>query len=351
LPAAVSVAPEPAAAVKLNRFVCLDGCRTYAAIGVVWLHSLRPEGLGVWEVLGRFGVPLFSASAAYLCVDSVLRSGPKPIGAYTAGRIKRLLVPFLAWSIIYVIARSIKPLLMGHGNRIDAGWHTLWSGTAHHLWFLPFIFVATLLLFVLACAVHKVPRAAGVVMLALSAAALAMPLGAVRNWWVAHGGREENIYTASLAGDTLAALLSGAAIAFLCAGKPLATLLGNQWRTIGLISLLSFAAVNVALLLTGRVGALENLAGMLLLTFALLPFDWRILRVLALGGPIAFGVYLAHILPVDLMRGILPPYVEKLGISTASGWWDITTFGVALIVSAAVCIVLRRIKPLAWLVG
>jgi fucose 4-O-acetylase-like acetyltransferase len=103
----------------------IDYGRFVAALGVIWFNTQLPG-----ERIAYIAVPFFL----------VLLSLPSASGLGT--RAKRLLVPFVIWSLIYAllnVALSIKAQEPPFGWW---RWHMILSGTWTHLWFLPFAFLA-----------------------------------------------------------------------------------------------------------------------------------------------------------------------------------------------------------------
>jgi surface polysaccharide O-acyltransferase-like enzyme len=102
----------------------VDYCRLLAAFGILWFHT-ETTGYRV----GYIAVPFFL----------VLLSLPSRSGL--ADRARRLLWPFLIWSVIYALAR-IAPALHSGGD-LFAWWRPsmIFTGTSTHLWFLPFAFL------------------------------------------------------------------------------------------------------------------------------------------------------------------------------------------------------------------
>jgi hypothetical protein len=102
----------------------VDYCRLIAAFGILWFHT-ETTGYRV----GYIAVPFFL----------VLLSLPSRSGL--ADRARRLLWPFLVWSVIYALAR-IAPALHS-GDDLFGWWRPsmIFTGTSTHLWFLPFAFM------------------------------------------------------------------------------------------------------------------------------------------------------------------------------------------------------------------
>lgn len=99
--------------VSKNRIYWVDWLKTIAILAVLLLHCsskyLLPECVfqpnwywGVFfESISRFGVPLFIMVSGFLILrkDQPISSVPR--------RIKRILIPFIFWLVIYVIAKFV----------------------------------------------------------------------------------------------------------------------------------------------------------------------------------------------------------------------------------------------------
>jgi peptidoglycan/LPS O-acetylase OafA/YrhL len=99
-----------------------------AALGIVWFHTQAP-----------------GYRVAYIALPFFLVFLSMPSSASLGTQAKRLLVPFLTWSLVFAML-STALSLKNHDPPFDWWrWHMLLSGTWVHLWFLPFAFVATTL--------------------------------------------------------------------------------------------------------------------------------------------------------------------------------------------------------------
>jgi len=97
--------------------------------------------------LCRIAVPFFVASLVGLNMARLLeKPHPENWASYTKKRFIRLYVPFLLWSLIYLVLRLLKHHYQPGSSPISLGPSTLVNGTAHHLWFLPLAFLVSLLL-------------------------------------------------------------------------------------------------------------------------------------------------------------------------------------------------------------
>ena len=106
---------------RRNGFV--DYARFLAALGIVWFHTHAPG-----KELAYSALPFFLVLLAM------------PSRADAGQRAKRLLLPFVTWSMIY--AAEFTGLAMSKGNPPFGWWHTsmIVTGVSLHLWFLPFAF-------------------------------------------------------------------------------------------------------------------------------------------------------------------------------------------------------------------
>ncbi len=99
-----------------------------ASLGIVWFHSQAPGGR-----IAHIALPFF---LVLLCMPS--NSG-------VALRARRLLVPFVTWSLVFGMLSTA--LALKHGDPPFGWWDwtMIFSGTWIHLWFLPFAFLAAIL--------------------------------------------------------------------------------------------------------------------------------------------------------------------------------------------------------------
>ncbi|WP_417806596.1 acyltransferase family protein [Thioclava sp.] len=106
----------------------MDYIRLLAAFAIVWFHSNAPG-----HQLAYLGLPFFLVLLGL------------PSRASLKVKARRLLRPFVVWSLIYSGAKMVQALLR---HEPPLGWLEPWmlmTGTSLHLWFLPFAFVVSLL--------------------------------------------------------------------------------------------------------------------------------------------------------------------------------------------------------------
>lgn len=132
----------------MTRNASYDYARLLAAFGIVLFHSGVPGAR--W---GYGGLPFFLVMLGAFVAPMAARMTTT---AFARARSRRLLVPWLAWSAVYLALMVAQdgPAALA---RLDAS--MLLTGPALHLWFLPFAFVAGVGLHALARAVG--PRTLG----------------------------------------------------------------------------------------------------------------------------------------------------------------------------------------------
>jgi hypothetical protein len=114
--------------VKTARNGLVDYGRFIAALGIVWFDT---------QVIGN--------RIAYVALPFFLVLLSMPSGSSLAARAKRLLVPFLVWSVVFAVVQITFAVKYGAPPFGWWDWHMLLAGTWIHLWFLPFAFLATVL--------------------------------------------------------------------------------------------------------------------------------------------------------------------------------------------------------------
>lgn len=120
----------------------LDYARLVAAFGIVLFHS-GASG----RAFGYAALPFFIMLLVVLAFPAAQRS---TFPDFIRSRAKRLLVPWLIWSAVYGALKLADVVVTGTPLRHEfAPWMWL-VGPAIHLWFLPFAFVASLAVWLVA---------------------------------------------------------------------------------------------------------------------------------------------------------------------------------------------------------
>ncbi len=244
----------------------LDLLRFIAAFGVVVAHALASPR----DWVGHLSLAVFLILTAFLAVQSAQRGG----GRYAIGaRAKRLLVPWLVWSAFF---RLLDLVFSHHPDKFRL-LHDPWSllyGSAIHLWFLPFVMGAMVLV---APAVRWITTPERVAVASAGLLVLSVPL-----YW-AHGrlGMPEPLPQWAVALPSYAVgLLLGVAL--------------PMGPRVGLWAKVAGAALSlVALAVSGP----QPWVAMPLISVACFALFWEAPlrgRWLPGLGQVAFGIYLIH---------------------------------------------------------
>ena len=143
----------------------IDLARFVAAFGVVVAHAYA--SINDW--VGHLALGLFLILTAFLAVQSAQRAG----GSYAfVPRARRLILPWLVWSAFY---RLVDLVFSHNPDRfvpLSDPW-TLLYGSAIHLWFLPFVALAMVLV---APAVQLIRGPGALGLASVGVAVLSVPL-------------------------------------------------------------------------------------------------------------------------------------------------------------------------------
>jgi peptidoglycan/LPS O-acetylase OafA/YrhL len=131
-----------------SRFDTLDLFRVVSVWGIVLLHVHLLSGGSYDDTLIRardFAMPVLIMASFFVMAISFDRHPDRPFSRFAAGRVRRILVPSLAWSLLYWIGWwMIRPLATG--TPVAPPPLSLALTSYVHLWYLHFIFLAAVLL-------------------------------------------------------------------------------------------------------------------------------------------------------------------------------------------------------------
>jgi surface polysaccharide O-acyltransferase-like enzyme len=316
------------------RHTMLDVCRLLAALAIVWLHTPRPAAWADLGLLGRFAVPFFTAAATFFAWQAGSRANPRTVAQYASSRLVRIYVPFLAWSGIYLAFKGAKSLLLPGEPNDFPGIDLLWLGSFYHLWFMPFVLLVTLAVFCLGrIAAHHRGREMAMLVLAL-----------VGGWQLALLPAERStsgVGFAQLAIDALPSACWALALAIAYQSG------ARRWlgdRRIGIGCLAATLGLTVLLCTLGRNSAVENLSGMALLVFTLGDWSSPLLERVARLGPLAYGIYLSHLLFIKTLEAVQAKLHQPLSMAAA-----LTIFILAAAGSTLLAWLLSRWRVTRWL--
>lgn len=135
---AVESRPGPASRKRLQ---ALDAARVFATFAIVWTHVSESQGqsLGA-SALGRFGTSFYIIVAMLFIVRGAVHHPDRRFFDDVRTKARRLLWPYLLWSMIYGLYYGYHAYTSGHTWAGLTQWWGPVAGTAVHLWFLPFVF-------------------------------------------------------------------------------------------------------------------------------------------------------------------------------------------------------------------
>ncbi len=127
---------------ELDRIASLEWLRLIASVGVIWFHTSGAVG----RQFGYAGLPILIMLSVSLTAGKTHGDSPH---AFVAKRARRLIVPWVFWSIIYLGFQLSRVLLNRATGLFPDGLATILVGPSIHLWYLPFAFAASLVAYVL----------------------------------------------------------------------------------------------------------------------------------------------------------------------------------------------------------
>lgn len=102
-----------------NRIFWVDGVRVVAILSIVWLHSFatllyRFDSIPIsswwlgnlYDSIARMGVPLFFMISGFLLLDK-----SEPWSIFLRKRMTKVIIPFIAWTIIYNLLQLPQPVI------------------------------------------------------------------------------------------------------------------------------------------------------------------------------------------------------------------------------------------------
>ena len=141
---------------KATRLVGVDLCRGLAAFAVILVHS-GDESWGLpissqaiqFRHLFYYAVPFFLAAAFYF---GTKKSPLKIDRNFWQKKFQRIVVPYLLWSLFYVVSKTVIFTLSGDGDRLqellaDPMASAFLGAASYHLYFIPLLLAGTILLY------------------------------------------------------------------------------------------------------------------------------------------------------------------------------------------------------------
>lgn len=317
-----------------NRIATLDAARFLAAIGVVWIHVCQTPQTANLGAIGRFAVPFFAAAAGYFLVQSLHRKTDLSLKHFVASKFTRLYVPFLAWSGIYLVFKLTKKVLLNDSETVIPGIEVLYEGGAYHLWFIPYLIAASIVVRWMAQQFSKSTNQQHNLIIFVAAIGLALAL-ILRIWPPSES-------TFSFMMMTTPALLWGCALGWLQitakhpSEKPC---LQSQSPIFTTTFLVLFLVASLPTISSGRSPLMENAAGVALLLAAIysglltgLPKSLvKPINVAANLGQVSLGIYFSHLLFVKIGEALLSRWSPNYGLAMA------LFITVIVVIAATIC--------------
>lgn len=108
-----------------NRNGSIEYARFLGALGIVWFHMKMPGGTTALAAL-----QLFVLIQVYFGAERALPQ-----------QARRILIPWVLWSVIYAVCKIIQAWLQGNSLSDEFESWMLLTGPSIHLWYLPFSFL------------------------------------------------------------------------------------------------------------------------------------------------------------------------------------------------------------------
>ena len=336
-----SVAAAPAIA-KSERNATLDAARVIAALGLVWIHTTQ-SSLSRLHVLGRFGTSFFILAAIFFIFHPLGSSPRLSYGAYARKRFRRLYIPFAAWSLIYLLARDVKRMLI-HEPALTLHWSRLVAGTSMQFWFLPFIFIACLICFPLPPLFERMGRGKYLLVPFIVAAGLWISF---TNRPGVKGADEVTNYFLNSSWTFAPSICWALGLAILY------PLLPSVLRRSHLLAVFGLMLTGCCIFYLWTIRSSANpmpslprtLAGVGVLLAVLVPHRGRLVMLLAPLGKYSYGIFLVHPIFVSSLQSL----TRYLHFSPA-GSLDLMVLVVAFTASALFTVLLGCYRWTRWLV-
>lgn len=322
--------------IELNhgRFGAVDLAKLVAAAAVVWIHVVNSAGAEELLPLCRFAVPFFTCAAVYFLLRKI-SSEEIPLRSYCLERGRRLYLPFLWWSGIYFAARVVKHATTGHGSHIVLSPALFLNGTAHHLWFLPFICLVSVLTFLLVRCLGT-PSHGRECWWAVTCLSIGTFLAFVPCPILLETTRFPLSYFIDHAWDMLPAAFFGAALFWIFRFfKP-----GAASRIV--VLLLGLACV-LWEFVRGVSQIAPHVTGASLLFFTCTQENRSWMKSVVPWAQLAFLIYLVHVLYVEALQVMASRYGTVRSLSA-----DLSVWALSLVVSAITAKMMLRSRHFSW---
>ena len=331
--------------IKVARNEAIDVVRLIAAAGIVFTHAGESPAFDCWGNCFRFGVPFFLFASLYYQSASLCRNPDRTLIQLIRARVTRLYIPFLAWSVIYLLVRDLNRIIFFREMPVALHLSMLWTGTEYHLWFLPFLLMCSTLFIVMERALFRHdPR------LRWPAIGIAIGIGLA----IANGPMPLMPRVTEATFDSpsftyvqwwLAMPAASWALAFTWLTM-MAPIVSSFTPAVGLAGLALATACSLRQAMHGIELLPRGISGLGCIIAALSPWPGRSIPRLARLGRMGYGIYLCHVIPVEIIHVISHRCHLVPGAAL-----DVSTFALSLVASFCIVRMLARMPRLAWLIA
>jgi fucose 4-O-acetylase-like acetyltransferase len=339
-----AIPPGPPAP-STTRNEAIDAFRLFAAGGIVFVHAVESPYFDTRGNFFRFAVPFFLFASLYFQSLSLRRRSDRTLGQVLGARLTRLYVPFLLWSTIYLVARDFERVLFLHLPPVKPRLTMLVTGTEYHLWFLPFLLFWTIaLVIVQRCLIQRSARARWIVIGISLAAACAiasrpmppMPPATQMNF-------DYPFVTALQWLQSIPCAL--AAIAFACF-MALGPTIYTVPAALGITGLVAAFGCSLWQAMHSIQMAPRAISGLGTFLLTLVPWKTRAIPAMARIGRRGYGIYLCHVIPVEMIHLIC----HKAHLENCPSL-DIANWALSFLGAWGLVVLFEKSRLLAWLNG
>jgi peptidoglycan/LPS O-acetylase OafA/YrhL len=344
-PKTASARAAAATAISRPRNEAIDAFRLIAAAAIVFVHAVESPSLDNKAHFFRFAVPFFLFASLYFQSLSLRRNSGRGVLQIISGRVVRLYVPFLAWSAIYLLSRDLKRALLLHIPPVAPRLTMLWTGTEYHLWFLPFLLAWSIVLVtVQRCLIARDARWRWVVMGVALATACTMSCFRMPAMPPATEMTYDSPRVPAL--EWFESTPTGcAALAFACA-MALGPVAYSVPAYVGLGGLLLAIGCCIEQAINGIQMGPRALTGLGCMLLTLVPWKTRVIPAMAKIGRRGYGIYLCHVLPVELIHALS----HKCQLDPSPSL-DVATWALSFLGAWGLVVLFEKSPKTAWLNG
>jgi peptidoglycan/LPS O-acetylase OafA/YrhL len=261
---------------------------------------------------------------------------------YIWRRVKRLYLPMVVWTFIYIFARNLKHHFYTHLPPVHFDFAMLLSGSAYHLWFLPVLMIVTILAAVLNRFCTTYPNARMPLIYTCAIAGTVLAVVPRPDWMNYINGDAEGIFFYGI-WRSLPAICLGLSLAWWLAFVRRGALFSTS---VGFAGLLLTAAMVANQILYGYTRLDRTLSGLGWLMVALTAWNAPWVPMLARLGRYSYGIYLVHVLILEALQAIF--HHAGYGVSVQL---DLFIMLVTFVASAAIAVSIAQVRWLRWLNG